>query len=63
MNINTLISDVEEFAAKIGRTPQYVCRKATNHVYLYQRLLNRKQQLERDEQRIRDFMASYEDSD
>ena len=59
MDIKQLIKDVESFAAKIGRTPEYVCRKATNHPKLLARLYARLAQSERDAEKLRSFMDEY----
>lgn len=56
MDIQNLINEVERYAASIGRSPDYVCRKATNHPLLFQRLLRRLEKTEADAALIRKFM-------
>ena len=57
MDIKALIKDVEAFAEKTGKTPEYVCRKATGNPRLFERLQGRLEQSVSDEKRIRRFMA------
>ena len=58
MDIQTLIDEIEAYAAQRGVKPGTVCREAAGHFYLYDRLKRRAERIEKDAARLREYMAS-----
>jgi hypothetical protein len=58
MRSQDIISEIEAYARALNKSPGTVCAEATGNFRLFERLQRRFEQTEKDEARLRDFMAN-----